>query len=434
MSGARALIVLAAAAALAACAASSAGVSAPQKPQHVSWAMYQHSPHRNAVFQGYSIPHDWSYEAKAKINSGLALVGNTLLFTSFAHRLVALDVRYGRELWHAELRNIAMSTPIVAGNTVYVGTGNNDRLDRTLIQKIRFYKKDVFGVPGGDEVAAFDLRTGKRRWTFRTVGQNMPSAVYVNERLIFANGDWHAYALRADNGKPLWSTELDGASMMAHAVQAGNAVVFGICAHSIKKSWAVAVHPATGKVLWKSPYGYCDAAPAYADGKIFVASVIPGDMHLLASTSVAALDAKTGKPLWVYRGSRTGVKAAVGSNEGAIAGTYVNGIYYQSAPFTNELFAFDAKTGKIRWRFQTAGPIKMSPVVANGRLYVGDTVGVLYEFDARSGKVLELHDFKQPFTTSPPIVAGNKLLIANGTTVNAIPLSGNPDIPVTDPG
>jgi outer membrane protein assembly factor BamB len=427
----RVLGVVAAVAFLPCCAAPQ-DVKAPDGPINAAWAMYQHSPDRNAVFQGYSIPQNWSYDAKGKVNSGLALVGNTLLFTAFSHRLVALDVRNGRELWHAQLPNIVMSTPIVAGNTVYVGTGKSSELKRTLLQKIQFYKKDVSGVSAGDEIAAFDLRTGAPRWTFRTVGQDMPSAVYDSGRLIFANGDWHAYALRADNGKQLWSTDLGGFSTMAHAVKAGNAIVFGTCDHLAKQSWSVAVDPATGKLLWKTPYGHCDAAPAYADGKLFVSSFTFGDIRLLGKPVVAALDARTGKPLWVYTGRENGLWTAAVSDEAASAGTYANGTLYQPAPGTDEIIAFDANTGKIRWRFRSAGPIKMSPVVANGKLYVGDTVGLLYTFDAQSGKLLELRDFKQPFTTSPPIVAGSKLLIAIGNTVNAFPLSGPPNLPEKD--
>ena len=90
----RALSAPVAAAMLAACAAASSP-DAHLHPQQVSWATYQHSPDRNAVFENYSIPHDWSYNAKAKINSGFALVGNTLLFTTFSHKLVAVDVHAG---------------------------------------------------------------------------------------------------------------------------------------------------------------------------------------------------------------------------------------------------------------------------------------------------------------------------------------------------
>ena len=186
----------------------------------------------------YSVPRNWSYDANAKINSGLALAGNTLLFTTFSRRLVAIDVRDGHELWHANVPNIVMSTPIVAGTTVYVGTGTNTNLVRTLrthfsvrnvLLKLQFGNEELWGIPQGDEVAAFDLHTGALRWKHRTLGEDMPSAVYDGGRLIFANGDSHAYALRADTGAQLWSTHLGSISTMASAVLADRAVVVGVC-------------------------------------------------------------------------------------------------------------------------------------------------------------------------------------------------------------
>jgi serine/threonine-protein kinase len=390
--------------------------------------MYQHSPDRNAVFTNYAIPHDWAYDAKAQINGGLALAGNTLLFTTFGHQLVALDVRSGRELWHAPVGNIAMSTPIVAGNTVYIGTGRNGVLERNwnIPLKLEFGNRVLWGAKGGDEVSAFDLKTGARKWAHRTVGENMPSAVYQNGRLIFANGDWRAYALRADTGRQLWATDVGGVSTMANAVLAGGEVVVSVCTDGMRKSSAVALDPANGKILWRSPYGHCDASPAYGAGKVFTSTVSPGDTMLQGKTVVAALDAKTGKAVWVYRSTKQGLWSTVGSSEAAVAGTYANGTYYQSAPFDDRLMAFDASSGRIKWNFQTSGPVKMSPVVANGRVYVGDTAGLLYTLDARTGALLELREFNKPFATSPPIVAGNRMLIVNGSTVAAIPVSGRP--------
>jgi outer membrane protein assembly factor BamB len=410
---------------LSGCAASSPPRPQSLHAQRALWPTYQHSSDRNAVFRGYSIPEDWSYETKSEINSGLALVGNTLMFTTFSHKLVALDVRDGRELWQAQVKNIAMSTPIVADNTVYVGTGKSGLLDRNLLQKIRFYKKSVWGVPEGDEVVAFDLRTGARRWTYPTVGEDMPSALYDDGRLIFANGDWHAYALRADTGKPLWSTDVGGISTMANAVKAGRAVVVAVCG---RDSNSVALDAATGKIVWRSPYGHCDATPAYADGKVFVSDVLPGDTSLQKKTVVAALDARNGKPLWVYRGQAQGLWSIVASDEVAVAGTYAAGTYYQADPLQDQFIAFNANTGKMRWRFHTSGPAKMSPVVDNGRVYIGDTAGLFYTLDARNGHVLELRGFKKPFSVSPPIIAGNKLIVVNGTSVNAIPVSGRPHL------
>jgi outer membrane protein assembly factor BamB len=409
------------------CARSSVSAGAPLQSQRASWATYQHSPDRNAVFHEYAIPRDWSYESKSNINSGLSLVGNTLLFTTFSQKLIALDVRNGHELWHAPVANVAMSTPIVAGNTVYIGTGKNGILKRNAVQKVQFSGKDVWGIPAGDDVAAFDLNTGALRWKHHTTGEDMPSAVYDRGRLIFANGDWHAYALRADTGKQLWSTDIGGASTMANAVVTGKAVVVAVCGNGDTSS--VALDPSTGKILWTSSYGHCDASPAYADGKVFVNDVLPGDSRLQKITVVAALNAKTGKPIWTYRGTTQGLWSIVASDEVAVAGTYASGTYYQPAPLEDQILAFDAGTGKLRWRFHTAGPAKMSPVISNGRLYVGDTAGMLYTLDTSKGTLLEIREFKQPFSVSPPIVVGKKIIVVNGTSVNAIPLSGRPNIP-----
>lgn len=431
MNTARAVVMGIALAIPCGCAASDAEQTVHPTTAHATWAMYQHSPDRNAVFGGYTLPRDWSFQSQGKINSGLALVGGEVLFTTFSHKVIALDVTTGQRLWRSAVPNIAMSTPIVAGNSVFVGTGDNGVLDRTWnpILKIQFAGKDVWGVPAGDEIAAFNLKTGAPLWTHHTVGEDMPSPVYDGGRVIFANGDWHAYALRADTGQELWSTDLGGVATMASAVTAGNAVVVSVCTHGMRQTSTLALDPAGGKILWRAPFGHCDASPAYADGKVFLSSVAPGDTDLQGRTVVAALDARTGKPLWVYRAKQQGLWSIVGSSEAAVAGAYAGGTYYQSAPFDDEMLAFDGSTGKVDWRYRTSGPVKMSPVIAGGRVYFGDTAGLFYTLNARTGALVELREFHAPFSVTPPIIAGNKILIVNGNFVNAMPLTGKPTVP-----
>lgn len=391
-----------------------------------AWTTYQHSPDRNAVFVRPGFAPVWAYEVNAKVNSGLALAGDTLVFDTFAKDVIALDARTGKVRWRTRMPNIVMSTPIVADGTVYVGTGKNGMLDRgsNLMLRLKYAGKDVWGVPHGDDVVAIDLKSGAKRWSYHTTGEDMPSPVYYRNKIIFANGDWHAYALQAGTGRAVWSTDVGGVSTMASAVMAGASVVVAACADGIKSSSAIALDPETGKIRWRSPYGHCDGSPAYGQGKVFVASVAPGEKKYVGSTVVAALDARSGKPVWVYRAPTPGVWSILASDESAIAGTYHDGIYYQPAPLSDELLAFDASSGKIRWRFHTTGPVKMSPVIKDGRLYAGDTVGVLYTLDSRTGALIEARPFKKPFTTSPPIIAGNSLFIINGTTLYAMPLSG----------
>ena len=177
--------------------------------------------------------------------------------------------------------------------------------------------------------------------------------------------------------------------------------------------------------MWESPYGHCDAAPTVAEGKIFVPSVEPGSLKYVGRTIVAALDAKSGKALWTYHSTSDGVWTMLGSDESAIAGTYDRGTYYQPAPLNDELIAFNAASGNIRWRFHTSGPVKMSPVIKSGHLYFGDTTGVFYDLDSASGRLVRATPFKKPFATSPPVIVGQTMFLANDESIYAVEMNPN---------
>ncbi len=110
----------------------------------------------------------------------------------------------------------------------------------------------------------------------------------------------------------------------------------------------------------------------------------------------------------LYFANNTGTMFAVTASSGKVAWHYVSGRCVAASPalaggvayeaFLNrppcnssgsnidgELIAFDAKTGKIRWR-RTIGPSETSPLVTGGLVYAGDWRGNVYAFDARTGK------------------------------------------------
>lgn len=415
---------------LAGCTGSPPSVPGPGAgpPVSTDWTMYQHAPHHNAVFARAGFRQRWSFNTGAKINGGLALSGNTLLVDTFGKEVIALDARTGKVIWRqGAFKNILMSTPIVAQGLVFVGTGANDTLSLGLnpITHIQYHNKAVWGVPGGDEVVALTLRDGRPRWRYATLGEDMPSPVYYNGRIFFANGDWHAYALRADTGQEVWRREINGVSTMSSAIVANGHIVLGACADGIRKSSTIAMDPQDGRILWEAPYGHCDAAATFAQNEIFVPSVQPGRLKYVGRTVVAALDADSGRVLWVYHAPQDGVWTMLASDESAIAGMYDGGTYYQPAPLSNAIIAFDAGTGRTRWAFHTSGPVKMSPLVRHGHLYVGDTTGVFYDIASNTGRLIRATPFKKPFSTSPPIIAGQTMFLVNDQSVYAVPM--NPD-------
>ena len=90
-------------------------------------------------------------------NRGAAIWRNYLFFETPDNYLVSLDARTGQERWHVEIASFEQQyfstpAPVVVGNHLIVGTGND--LD----------------APGF--LQSFDPETGKRTWIFYTVPMN----------------------------------------------------------------------------------------------------------------------------------------------------------------------------------------------------------------------------------------------------------------------
>jgi outer membrane protein assembly factor BamB len=391
--------------------------------------MYQAVPSHNAVFNVPHVSAAWTWAGGAQINGGLAVVDQTVFVVDFAHRLVALDLQSGKQKWSASGPNVMMSTPVVSNGVVVIGTGHNGRLKGPHDDSPYAYAGDgrssrVWGQEEGDHVIGFDGATGAQLWSFDTVGEDMPSPAYLDGLLVFVNGDLHAYALDPRSGEMAWQRAVDGVGTMASATAAGRVVLVSFCNDAPYRCSTNAIEPKSGAVAWTSPWGNSDSSPTVGGNTVFLSGIDNKRSTAHRGAGVAAaVDLATGKQRWVYNNARSGPFTEISSNERAIAGTYADGTYYQAFPTSDEFIAFDAKTGTTKWRFASAGPIKMSCVVDHGMVYVADTVGMLYVLDARDGRVVQMKSFRQPFTTSPPVIVDRTLLVVNGSAVMAFPLA-----------
>jgi outer membrane protein assembly factor BamB len=125
--------------------------------------------------------------------------------------------------------------------------------------------------------------------------------------------------------------------------------------------------------------------PAVAYGRAYIASN-PGILY--------AVQAATGRISWRYASGRCAAASPAVANE-VVYMTFLNKRRTgrdacNAAPSTpgldGEVVALDARTGKLRWR-RIIGPSETSPLVANGRVYVGDWRGDVYALDAKTGRV-----------------------------------------------
>ena len=69
------------------------------------------------------------------------------------------------------------------------------------------------------------------------------------------------------------------------------------------------------------------------------------------------------------------------------APTVADGVVYAGSD-DNHVYALDAETGELLWRFETDDVIRSSPTVAGGAVYVGSNDNHVYALDAETGGLL----------------------------------------------
>ena len=405
-----AFIFCAGLAALALRAAPPAVAAAPGR-----WLQYQAGPTHNPVFSG-DLRANWLTPLGGKINGGLALVSGTLYAVSFDQKLYALDPATGAIRWSQASANILMSTPVVDDGLVIAGSGKDGFLHQNDASS------QVWGSPEGDEMAAFTIE-GQRAWSVHTVGDDMPSPAIDGSTVVFANGDAHAYGLDLHTGAKRWTTALDGIPTMASATVAGGRMFTSFCHNAPYYCKTIALDTGSGKIVWTADTGGSDCTPTVDNGLVFVesSSIDVPPYHTGGRITVSALDIRTGHKVW-FRTYPPAPFTYVASSERQIAATSVDGTLYQSITNLNRVVAFDERTGRERWTAHTSGNVKMSPVIAHGHVYFGDTEGIFYTVDAATGKLLHAGSYLQPFSVSPPIIYGKTMFVADGNMVLAVPL------------
>lgn len=388
------------------------------KTADAAWTMYQRVPSHNAVIAAAGFHANWQAPLGGRINGGFALIDGTLYAVSFDKKLYALDASTGKVRWSsAAAGNILMSTPVIAQGLVIVGSGHNGFL------KPNDASSQTWGRPEGDDVLAFSAADGRQVWAFHTVGEDMPSPVIAGSMVVLANGDGHAYGLDLATGSLRWQVALPGVATMSSATLANGAVYVSTCHNAPYYCETRALDPQNGRTLWTNPNGGNDCSPAVGGGKVFVNSNRDDTIryHTGGYDVVAALNQRTGKTVWTYK-AEPGPYTFVSSNERQIAGTYADGVLYQPIGNAGRVVALDARTGKVRWNLRTWANVKMSPVVVGSRVYFGDTGGILYNVDARTGRIVHTTSFLQPFSPAPPLVVGGTIFVADGSVIVAMSL------------
>jgi len=152
------------------------------------------------------------------------------------------------------------------------------------------------------------------------------------------------------------------------------------------------------------------------------AIVEDGTVYIGAGCFVYALDGATGDVLWetpvTGRERRGSVSTALAlSADGLLvyAGMSNNNRAYG-------LYALDAITGEVKWRFPTSSHVLSSPAVTNdGRVYFGCDNGSVYALDGSSGeKVWEFVAGTSPVRSSPAVSRDGTVYVGAEGSLHAL--------------
>jgi len=346
----------------------------------------------------------WSVKLPGWGTSSPVVYGNGVYVTSEveAHdgkSLLTLCYRRddGQELWRHdfglgveqrthEKSNLAVNTPAITEDGVYVAFGNADIACYTHTGQLVWVNRYIpqFGDP-------------KMAWGYGL------SPLVSNDSVLFPwdhhTGPCFLIGLNKHTGKVAWKkTRPIGTShatplLVEHHGQT-DILVPG-------KNRLTAFDAETHAELWRygegeGPYnGEIIVSPVYGDGMVFSQLWRQSRIHAVRLSR----NGKPPEPIWISE-KPGAVEPSLLFYRGLLYALMDNGV----------LTCLDGQTGKEHWRRRLGGECNSSPVASDGRLYVSNNDGTTFVLRAgRKFELLATNELADRITASPAI-SGNELI------------------------
>ena len=263
------------------------------------------------------------------------------------------------------------------------------------------------------------------KWKFHTGGRVIGSPSVVNGVVYIGSTDGNFYAIDADAGTQRWKFTTKAWEVSSAAVDSGVVYFLSYDSH------LYAVDAASGQVRWKfktegerhysgthlhylqpatesmpDPWDFYLSSPAVWNGAVYFGS---------SDGNVYALDALSGALKWKFK---TG--DVVHSSPAIVDGTMYIGSW------DRHLYAIDAGAGKEKWRFMTGDDpdahnhigIQSSPAVADGVVYFGSRDSFAYAIDAATGQQIWKFSTDGSWVNNSMVVHGGRAYF--GTSIPGI--------------
>jgi outer membrane protein assembly factor BamB len=291
--------------------------------------------------------------------------------------------------WRVPTDGDVISSPTIDAGTVYIGSNDG-------------------------HVYALDLATGDIRWR-ADLGSAVASSPATGGGLVYAAArDGSVWALEARTGARRWRMATRAPIPFPWGHESGDyyisspAYVTGVTVFGAGDGGVYAVDAATGNVKWRAQTGgRIRASPAVVGGRVFVGAF---------DGRIYCFDLATGAPRWRYETAGAALNSGdFGFDRRSIQSSpsVANGVVYVGAR-DGFLYALDAASGTLRWRFDhQVSWVISSPAVADGMIYAGSSDGHFVQAVDSTGK--ELWRAKTDAGVwSSPSVAGSMVYVGDG--------------------
>ncbi len=330
---------------------------------------------------------DWPYQG---VCSSPMVEGDLLYYVNNRCELVCLDTHGdgkggAKVVWKFDMmeevgsqpHNMSNSSPVSYGDLIYVSTANGQDESHVHIPS-----------PRAPAIIAVSKKTHKLVWEDNSVGEKI------------LHGQWASPTV----------AKIGGVVQVIHPQ--GDGWVRSYDAHSGKKLWEFdtnpkdSVWPKTRNETISTPVVFCDVVyqangqdPEHGEGV--------GHLYAIDGTKRGDIT-KTGQ-LWHYDKIRRSIST----------GAVYNGLLFY-ADFSGFLHCLDAKTGKPYWVHDMLAAIWGSPMVIDGKVYLGDEDGDVVVMDAAKEKKLIAEMNMGSSVYSTPVPANGALFIVNRNQLFAL--------------
>jgi outer membrane protein assembly factor BamB len=330
---------------------------------------------------------DWPFQG---VCSSPLIEGDRLYYVSNRCEIRCLDTHGGGDkhsklIWKfdmmeevgSEPHNMSNSSPVSYGDLIYVSTANGQDESHFHIPS-----------PRAPAIIAVNKQTGKLAWEDNSVG----------DRIL--HGQWSSPAV----GKI--------GDVVQVVMGQGDGWVRGYEAVSGKKLWEFDMNPKDS--VWPKTRNEVISTPVIYDNKVFIANGQDpehgeGVGHLYAIDGTKRGDITETGRIWHYDEIRRSIST----------GAVYNGLLFY-ADFSGFLHCLDANTGKPYWVHDLLAAVWGSPMVIDGKVYLGDEDGDVVVLEASKEKKLIAQNNMGASVYMTPVPAHGTLFIGNRNQLFAI--------------